>query len=371
MDIPMDKETQAQKPVESAQEQEKRRGRQRKESTGTEKRKVGIGADIGTMTVISAVMKDNNNDETTYKVQRDAFFDIENTMMSKAMLNKLESNYIESEDKKLLYVIGDKALEMANFFNREIRRPLSQGVVSTREKEALSMIKLIIHGVLGDPIEENEACHFSVPAAPIDANYNIVYHQNILKSFITSFGYKAIPINEAAAVGLSELENEDFSGLALSFGAGMVNISFLMFGITQPEQQFSIARSGDWIDSNSAIACGLKSSKMTAIKESGVDLLNPKTREETAIRIYYENLIQYTCDALEKKTNSSMTINFENPISVIVSGGTSKAINFEKLFEQELKTKTFPFKIKEVRKAKDQLKAVARGCLLSSLNYLS
>ncbi len=334
-----------------------------------EKRKLGIGIDIGTGTCISAIMKED--DDISYKVERDAFFDIENNKMSKSMLEKQNANYIISEDKKHLYVVGEQALAMANFFNREVRRPLAQGVVSTREKEALAMIKLIVHAILGDPIQQDEICHFSVPAIPLDANYNIVYHQNILKSFITSFGFKAIPMNEAAAIGWSELDNDDYTGLALSFGAGMVNASFLMMGITQDVQQFSLARSGDWINTNAAIACGLSSSKITAVKEEGVDLLNPKNREENAIKIYYENLIEYTCDALEKKVASTSSINFSKPIPIIVSGGTSKAINFDKLFEQEIRAKSFPFQIKEVRKAKDQLKAVARGCLLSSLNYAS
>jgi hypothetical protein len=358
MDVILDKQ-------EEAKQTEQKRVRKRE---SPDKRKPGKGLDIGTMTVISAEMKD---EDISYKVERDAFFAIENNMMSKSMLNKMNTNYVEAEDKKHLYVVGEESLAIANFFNKDIRRPLSQGVISTREKESLTLIKIILKSVLGEPFEEGEICHYSVPAIPIDANYNIVYHQNILKSFITSFGFKPIPMNEAAAIGWSELENDDFTGLALSFGAGMVNSGFLMMGITQDEQQFSIARSGDWIDINAAIACGLNSSRITAIKEAGVDLLNPKNREENAIKIYYENLIEYVCDAIEKKSNSTSSLNFDKPIPVIISGGTSKAINFDKLFEKEIMSKSLPFQIKEVRKAKDQLKAVARGCLLSSLNYSS
>lgn len=335
----------------------------------TTKRAKGIGLDIGTCFCVAAT---SQNNDTVFRTQRDAFFAIENNMMSKSMLNKLNANYIESEDKRDLYVIGNEALSLANFFNKECRRPLSKGVISTREKEALAMIKVILGGILGDPIEENEICHFSVPAIPIDAEYNVIYHENVLKSFVTSFGYKAIPMNEATAIGWAELEAENYTGIALSFGAGMVNYSLMFLGISEPEQQGSVARSGDWIDENCATACGLKSSRMTIIKESGIDLLNPIGREQTALKIYYENLIQYTCNAMEKKLNSSTNLpNFPDPITVILSGGTSKAGNFEKLFEQEIRSKSFPFKIKEVRRAKDQLNSVAKGCLLNSLNSYS
>jgi hypothetical protein len=179
-------------------------------------------------------------------------------------------------------------------------------------------------------------------------------------------------INEAFAIVLSELEDEDYSGLALSFGSGMTNIALSFLGISEKNHQFSVARAGDWVDQSAATAVGLKASRMTIIKEAGVDLLDPKNREENAIKIYYENLIQYVCDAMEKKFNSTQNMpNFPEPITVVISGGTSKAINFEKLFEKEIMSKSLPFKIKQIKKASDPLNAVARGCLLNALNYSS
>jgi len=329
--------------------------------------KPGIGLDIGTMNLLSARAKD---DEISFKRQRDAFFGIDNGKMERAMLDKLDASYIVSPDEKNLFIIGDKALEIANFFKKDIKRPLERGVISTTEKEALLMIKEILHGVLGDPIEENEVCHFSVPAKPIDENnYNTVYHENLLKSFVSSFGYNAIPLNEALAIIWAEMSDDEYTGLALSFGAGMVNCALGFMGISKEEHQFSVARSGDWIDMGAAAATGTTAANIIAIKENGVDLLAPKTREEQAIAIYYENLIKYVCNGLEKKLNNNEeTLSFPQPINVVVSGGTSKAINFEKVFEKELKTKTFPFQINSVRKAKQPLQAVAKGCLMNSLN---
>lgn len=330
---------------------------------------LSVGLDIGTCFLVCARLKEN---KIIFKTQRDAFFDIENTIMSKGMLNKLKANYIESEDKKNLFILGEEALQLANFFNKEARRPLAKGVISTREKESLAMIKVLLHSLVGDPIENGEKLYYSSPASPIDAEYNNVYHENVLKSFLNSFGYSAQSINEAFAIVWSELDDEDFTGMSLSFGAGMVNCALSFIGISEKSHQFSIARGGDWIDENSATATGQKASRMTIVKELGIDLLNPKNREENAIKIYYENLIQYTCNAIEKKLSQAENLpNFPKPITVIVSGGTSLAQNFEVLFEQELKTKTLPFKIKGIRKAKDQLNAVAKGCLLNALNFYS
>jgi hypothetical protein len=341
----------------------------RKKQEVVETRQKGLAIDIGTGFLVSAISVDS---KIKYRTQRDAFVDLENSFMTKSMLTKLKASYIESEDKKMLYVIGEQALQLSVFFGRECRRPLSKGVISTREKECLQMLKIILHSLVGDPIIENEKLYFSVPANPVDENFNGIYHENVLKSFLVSFGFDACPINEAFAIVLSELEDEDYTGIALSFGSGMVNVALSFMGVTEKKHQFSIARGGDWVDTNSAIAVGEKASKMTTIKEAGVDLLNPKNREETAIKIYYENLIKYTCDAIEKKFGIMEDIpNFPESISVVISGGTSKAINFDKLFEEELRTKKLPFTIKLVKKASDPLNAVAKGCLLNALQFYS
>lgn len=329
----------------------------------------GISIDVGTGFIVCAT---NSTDGIKYKTQRDAFVDLENNNTTKEMLKKLDAPYIESEDKKQVFVIGDDALKLANFFGKECRRPLAQGVISTRENEALSMIKIILHSLVGDPIVENEKLIFSIPADPIDANFDNVYHENLLKSFFDSFGFSSESLNEAFSIVFSDLDDEDYTGMAISFGAGSINICLSFMGISEKQNQFCISRSGDYIDTNAARALGIKAAKITAIKEAGVDLYNPKNREETAIKIYYENLIKYVCNAIEKKFKTMENMpNFPEAITIVLSGGTSKAINFDKMFEEEIKTKTLPFKIKLVKKAADQLNAVAKGCLLNALSHYS
>jgi len=325
-----------------------------------------IACDVGTGFCVCAT---NYADGIKYRTQRDAFLDLENNAMSKDMLKRLNAPFIEAEDKKELYAIGDDALKLSDFLNRECRRPLAHGVISTRETKALAMIKVILHNLVGDPIVQNEKLCFSIPADPIDANFNNIYHVGLLKSFFESFGFTAEPMNEAFAIIFSELSGEeDYTGMALSFGSGAVNICLSFLGISEKEQQFSISRSGDYIDENAGRAIGVKTSRITTIKEMGIDLLNPKTREETAIKFYYENLIKYTCNAIEKKFKTSENVpNFPESITVVLSGGTSKAINFDKLFEREIMSRTFPFKIKNIKKAADPLNAVAKGCLLHAL----
>jgi hypothetical protein len=331
----------------------------------TNERKNGVGLDIGTSFINCAFL--DENEEIQIRTQRDAFFDIDNDKFTRNMLKTNKANYIESDDGKLLYVIGQEAINFANIFKREVRRPLNKGVISTREPEALLMIKTIIKNVLGEPNCKDEICKFSVPAAPIDADYNVIYHENVLKSFIESFGFKAVPLNEGQSVCFSELDNEGFTGLAISFGAGMVNVSLSYMGTAS--LQFSVARSGDWIDENAAKAIGERTTKMITVKETGIDLLAPKDRYEESISIFYRNFIAYVVKAFEKKLRETSDVpEFPEPISVILAGGTSLAKSFDKVFKQEIDKIKLPFQIKEIRLAEDQMFAVAKGCLYSSIS---
>jgi len=329
------------------------------------KRRFGVGLDIGTSFINRATIDDD--DDIDIRTQRDAFFDIENDKFARNMLTTNNANYIVSDDSKLLYVIGQEAINFANVFKREVRRPLHKGVISTREPEALLMIKTIITNILGKPVTENEVCQFSVPAEPIDADYNIIYHRNILQSFVESAGYKAVPINEARAVCYSELDDDGFTGLAISFGAGMVNVSLTYMGAGSIE--FSLSRAGDWIDENAAKAIGERATKMVAVKEAGLDLLKPKDRYEESISIFYRNFIAYVVKKFEQKLSQTEDIpEFPEPITIILAGGTSLVKSFDVVFKQEIDKIKLPFRIKEIKLAEDQLFAVAKGCLYSALS---
>jgi hypothetical protein len=65
-------------------------------------------------------------------------------------------------------------------------------------------------------------------------------------------------------------------------------------------------------------------------------------------------------------------LNLPDEIPLVVSGGTSLAQGFMTLFNQLLDSyrSKLPFKLSEVRQAKDPLNAVAEGCLIRALVQL-
>ena len=69
-------------------------------------------------------------------------------------------------------------------FNKETRRPLSKGVISPTEKEALPMVELLIKSVVGEPTYKGEIVYFSIPGEPLDAEFNVLYHTKMIEGFL-------------------------------------------------------------------------------------------------------------------------------------------------------------------------------------------
>lgn len=330
-----------------------------------------LGLDIGTGHVVCARQDDSSN--TQIKSIRDAFIDVENDQSHKNMFKMSGVSFFEEDDT--LYIIGDAALTVANLLKREVRRPLSQGVISPGETESEKILITLLKQLVGSPKLEDEIVYYSIPANPIDRDMDVVYHSAMFKKILTSFGYNPKPMNEAAAIVYSNCAEEQFTALASSFGSGMINTA-LVFQ-TMIGMSFSLSQSGDYIDQSAAKATNSTASRIMSIKEKGVDLLDPTKgdlkylREREAIVVYYKNLIHNVIDAIKKEfKRSSSSIELPDSIPWVLSGGTSKPINFLEFFKQEFEKvrKGFPINISEIRLSKDQLNDVAKGLLLAAMN---
>ena len=323
----------------------------------------GKGLDIGTANILAAVRDQKGG--IVVRCERNAFLDIQGDVHSRSMLTRLNVPYVVHDGS--LLVIGGSAFELANVFGRSTRRPMMDGLISPMEKDALPMIQLIIKKVLGEPSAPNEPCFFSIPAESVDKANNVVYHQGLFQGILQKLGYNATPMNEGHAVTFAELASEDFTGIGISCGGGMVNVCVSFKTI--PALTFSVARGGDWIDTNAANVLGLPTSKVTFIKESGVDIRTPKGREQEAIAIYYRNLIGYTIQNIRNRLTMGRDLpNFADPVEIVCAGGTSMIQGFIEVFREELQKVRFPIAIKSVRLAKEPLNSVSQGCLVAAVS---
>jgi hypothetical protein len=325
-------------------------------------RNFGRGLDVGTSFVRAAERAEG---EILYRTERNAFLDIGQYGFTETMLTRCGVEYVISENQ--LYIVGTMAMEFANMLTRDARRPLSSGIISPSEKEALPMIEMIVRAVGGNPKQAGEVLYYSVPGPPVGSEANLVYHEKTLQSILRKMGYTAKPINEGLAVVFSELAPHRFTGIGLSFGGGMVNVCFAFRSI--PVWTFSLAMAGDWIDQKAALAVGETASLICAIKESSLDLSKREglSKVESALSICYDQLIGYVLENLRNEIAKVIRApKLLEPLPVILGGGTASPRGFADRFTQALREGGFPFEIGEVRMAEDPLNCVATGSLIAA-----
>ena len=323
----------------------------------------GRGLDVGTANLVSSIQDLQGN--VAIKIQRNAFIDVNADDYTRNMLTKLNVQYVVIDGRMI--VVGDPAFELANILNKETRRPMKDGVISPNEVDAMPIEKILLATLLGEPNYPKEKVYFSVPADPIDADFNVVYHKGVFSSMLKKLNFTPKPLQEGHAVVFSELAEDDFTGIGISCGGGMFNICVSYKSI--PALGFSTSRGGDWIDRNVATVLGIKASRATAIKERGVNLLSPQSREEEAVEIYYRNLISYALESIKARFESAEGMpSFPEPVEIVCAGGTSMIGGFIDIFQDEFESINFPIEIKNIRRAEDPLFTVSKGLLVAALS---
>jgi len=317
------------------------------------------GLDIGTMNIICA---EKDQEDIVFTQQRNAFMDLDSNDLTKNMLDTTKVLYIETEDG--ISLIGEDAFKFATIFEKVARRPMTQGIISPKEKEAIPIMKLIVERVLGKPGNQNEILYISTPANPIDTDLNVLYHKKTMEALTKGLKYETHVIDEGLAVIYSELSDYDFTGIGISVGAGMTNVTLAY--LATPLMSFSIARGGDWIDEQVAKATGMPKEHITHAKEK-ISKLNKEVKLgsiEGALTVYYDALMTYVIKNLDRKLAEITPPKVAFPVAI--AGGSAQPEGFFELFEKKLIEAKLKVELSKIKHVKDPLLSVARGCLIAA-----
>ena len=321
------------------------------------------GLDIGTMNIICASQKEKGGN-VDYNRIRDVFIDL---TLDQIQMLKLSGNTSYIVKDNMAYVLGDDAQHIANIFGRKLRNPLNKGVISAGELEAMEILKVMVGEVLGKS-EDKGICYVSSPGDPIDTDFDALYHQAVISDIVSSYGWEVKTASESTALAFSECADNQFTGLLISCGHGMTNVSLVFRTIET--LKFSVARGGSWLDEQTAKVTGKTSSQICALKEKGIDLLNPIGKEQAALAVYYKHYIKYIIQNFIKKFKELQgNIDLPDKIPCVIAGGTSLPKGFIDLVKQAINQEQgFPFPISEVKQAKDPLNSIAKGLLIMAQN---
>lgn len=321
-----------------------------------------LGLDIGTSRI---VVSDGAKSEDN-KSELNAFVAVPASEMAENVLK--QRNMVYERNCKNIYVYGNDTDFFASFLNTDARRPMQHGVLNPQEEMSQKILQMIIKRLV-PPTRKNEMLCFSVPGKGEGANGSLVYHEAVLKSFLNSLGYNAKAVNEGQAVVFSELQDENFTGIGISCGGGMCNVSISF--MSMPVISFSIPKGGDYIDSNVAEVLNETFTRVRLFKEEKLDLYRPaKDDLSRALNIYYEDVLQTLIDRLRVELRASGQLpKFTRPMPIVLAGGTAKPAGFLQKFESMLNAGgDFPVEISDVRMAKNPLTTTAHGCYVAAMS---
>lgn len=337
--------------------------------------------DLGTMWLQSA--RNDGKGAITYTQIRDAYCEMPYDSEIEDVLKEQNVHFLKDGQK--LYVLGEDAYRqcsMAEFASKadedNLKRPMRSGVINpSSPKTAVMILRELMRACLErdiGPARPGEILYFSVPANPVDSPIDNTFHESMALQFLQSLGYDARPLNEGLAVVFAEnpklhlLDGSTvpLTGLGISMGAGQQNFCLAQRGKSIDE--FSVARSGDWIDDRVATVTGEPKTKVLRTKENKLDFNNLDMEDPIILALdsYYEALVKYSFGKLAERF-SQRRGTLDGAIDIILSGGTASPPGLDKKVQRVLGQMSLPFKIHEVRLAgggdrAKMLKAVAKGC---------
>jgi len=317
------------------------------------------GLDIGTMNIICA---EKDREDIVFTQQRNAFMKLDSSDLTKTMLDTSKVLYVEKEGD--ISLLGEDAFKFATIFEKEARRPMTHGIISPKEKEAIPIMKLIVERVLGKPSSRNEVLYLSTPADPIDTDMNVLYHKKTMEALTKGMKYNTHVIDEGLAVIYSELSEYNFTGIGVSVGAGLTNVTLAY--LATPLMSFSIARGGDWIDEQVARSTGMPKEHITTSKEK-ISKLGKEVKMgsiEGAITVYYDALMTYIIKNLDRKLAEITPPKVAFPVAI--AGGSAQPEGFFELFEKKLREAKLRVELSKIKHVKDPILSVARGCLIAA-----
>lgn len=246
-----------------------------------------------------------------------------------------------------LIVVSTEALRLAAALGLEVRRPLAQGFISDKEDLGKEVVRILLEAVLGAPEVKDEIAVFSIPGVPYQGDPSkAAFHTRFFSDRIRELGFTPLPVNEAMAIGFNALGQESktdkkFTGLCLSFGAGLTNVALVYQGMLS--KAFSLALGGDWIDNTVAAATNTPISSVTLLKEEGIDLMagentimgrDPRwivnrkdgyhdatsDRQAEALAMTYRELLEKLCETINAFFNDPKNrVDIREPLPVVIA----------------------------------------------------
>ncbi len=321
-----------------------------------------VGLDVGTSRIVAAWRE---ADHYKYESQLNAFVSVPYAKMTEAAFRREGVPYLFQNQQ--LMVHGNEAPRFADLLNVETRRPMTQGVLNPSEAEGACVVRRIVQDLTKCTKGAKSKVCFSIPAAPLNGDEGLTYHEATLRQLFSELGCEVQSINEGLAVVYSELEDTNYTGIGVSLGGGLCNVALAY--LSMPAMSFSIAKAGDFIDQSAASVTDDLANRIRIEKEARFHFNGQFVDQlHQVLSVYYEDMVTSLLAAMKEAfSNTKRMPKLSKPIPIVLSGGTASPKGFRDRFDQMLRASEFPVAVSEIRLAKDPMTATARGALVAAL----
>jgi hypothetical protein len=321
-----------------------------------------LGLDVGTSRIVVARSTDKRY---RYESQLNAFLALPYSRLTENLL--LRENVFHEVRGAEIVVAGDDAQRFAEVFHVETRRPMLNGVLNPQEPHSLAVVRSIVAKLVGKANAEGQKIFFSAPAPVEGSEVGIPYHKACISRVLSDLGYDPTPIIEGLAVVFAELADSNFSGIGISCGSGLCSVCLAVLSV--PVIAFSVPKAGDFIDTQAALVTGDLAIRMRIHKEQAFHLNGlAGDRVHDALAVYYQEVLVNLAQTLRDHISSAQRMpKIEQPIPMVLSGGTVMPKGFLDHFMKVLKSHELPVKLSEVRVSADPLNSTACGALTAAL----
>jgi hypothetical protein len=332
-------------------------------SKNDKNRNTPIGLDVGTSRIVTARQAEQG---FACESQLNAFVSIPHSRMTESALSREHVPHVVEGGS--IVVHGNESERFADLLHTELRRPMTRGLLNAGEPDSFKLILQIAGSMLGEVPSGQKVC-FTVPAAPLDAEQDLTYHEATLRQILTEMGCEASSINEGLAVIYSELADTNYTGIGVSCGGGLCNVCFAYLSV--PVLSFSIPKAGDFIDASAASVSGELANRIRTLKEESF-FLNGHFPDKLhqVLGVYYDEMIRAVVAGMREAFAAAnrRAPKVVRPIPLVLSGGSALPKGFRERFEKILQEGEFAVPLSDIRLAADPLTSTAKGALVAALS---
>jgi hypothetical protein len=305
--------------------------------------------------------------------QRSAWLSIPDTRAERSRLDEASIPFAACQGS--LVLMGDAARDWSHSRRMPVNDLLPGGMIPSRDPVPRQIVQSLVDAVVPPATYDRETCAIVQPAQAIHAGDERADGVEFFRRLLRVRGYETLAVSAGLALAHAELVREEFTGLALVWGASGCEVCVARHGVALVDS--SVPRGGRWLDDRLAQACemihhdptgwvGFDLDQAARLRESATGaLVSPSIRAEEWIQRFAHELVQHTvaeiARILERTTGLA---EIRQPLAVICGGGLFEMPGLLAVLSDRFQQTKWPIRLRVPRRARHTPFAIARGALI-------